>query len=154
MASEVCKAYIRGALVTNWFWNKLLGHPHPWNQRWCLELWVNNHAPNITKVFSIIPAGLRDPESFRQSERSSGNRTETMHISLGYITDAGYHWPGHGVPATAPSTGQLLPPLPTSQSVGSSGCRDEPTVDCSPCLAPSKTGGESFGFVAWDDLCF
>lgn len=154
MASEVCKAYIRGALVTNWFWNKLLGHPHPWNQRWCLELWVNNHTPNITKVFSIIPAGLRDPESFRQSERSSGNRTETMHISLGYITDAGYHWPGHGVPATAPSTGQLLPPLPTSQSVGSSGCRDEPTVDCSPCLAPSKTGGESFGFVAWDDLCF
>lgn len=68
-----------------------------------------------------------------------------MHISLGYITDAGYHRPGHGVPATASSTGQLLPPLPTSQSVGSSGCRDEPTVDCSPSLAPSKTGGSRLG---------
>lgn len=31
-----------------------------------------------------------------------------MHDSLGYITDAGCHQPGQGVPATAPSVGQLL----------------------------------------------
>lgn len=122
MASEVCKAYIRGALVTNWFWNKLLGHSHPWNQRWCLQLWVNNHAPNITKVFSIIPAGLRDPENFRQSKRSSENRTETTHVSLTSQMWVPRAWVG--AVSHNPSTGQLLPPLPTSQSVGSSGCRD------------------------------
>ena len=126
MASEVCKAYRRGALVTNWFWNKLLGHPHPWNQRWCLELRANRHI--ITKVFSIIPAGLRDPESCRQSTRSRENRTETTHLPT---TQAGQRRSGQGVPGTAPGSGagELLPPLPTSPR------------HRSPRSAPSETEG-------------
>lgn len=115
MASEVCKAYIRGALVTNWFWNKLLGHPHRWNQRWCLELRVNNHALSITKVFSIIPAGLRDPDSFRQSKGSSEHRTETMHASFSQLPPksrvtlawAGDHSPSSWRGVAAPSSAHI-----------------------------------------------
>lgn len=153
MASEVCKAYIRGALVTNWFWNKLLGHPHPWNQRWCLQLWVNNHTSNITKVFSIIPAGLRDPESFRQSQRSSENRTATMSVSLGYITAAGYPCLGRGCQPQPPARGScsLLCPHPRARAPLAAGM--SPLSTAAPAWLPPKQGG-SFGFLAWDHLCF
>lgn len=150
MASEVCKAYIRGALVTNWFWNKLLGHPHPWNQRWCLQLWVNNHAPNITKVFSIIPAGLRDPENFRQSKRSSENRTWTFlshhrcRTPLAWV-GASSHNSQHG--AAAPSSAHI----PERGLLWLQGWAHR-RLQTPPGSLQSREG--SFGFVAWDHLCF
>lgn len=69
MASEICKAYIRGALVSNWFWNKLLGQFHSWNQKVMLEI-NSKQASKITKVFSIISASLKDPDTFGQTMSS------------------------------------------------------------------------------------
>lgn len=153
MASEVCKAYIRGALVTNWFWNKLLGHPHPWNQRWCLRLWVNNHAPNITKVFSIIPAGLRDPESFRQSKRSSEVWNHARFSRVHHRCRVPPAWAGGA--SHSPQRGAAAPPLPCPhpRAWAPLAAGTSPLGTTGPAWLPPKLGG-SFGFIAWDHLCF
>lgn len=63
MASEVCKAYSRGALVSHWFWNKLWVFSTLEIKSWPLNWMAKIKHPKISKVFSII-SDWRDPDIF------------------------------------------------------------------------------------------
>lgn len=136
MASEVCKAYIRGALVTNWFWNKLLGHLHPWNQRWCLQLWVNNHAKCL--VSFLLVWGIQRTSGRANAAVRTGLKPCTF---LSHLQMQGTTGLGGGCQPQPPARGNcsLLCPHPRVWAPLAAGMSPSSTAD--PARLPPKQGG-------------